>query len=96
MRSLVFVSLAIVSLTAICACSGDEPPAAVNKCSGATYDVCTSEHDCTTFNCRPFGTFEACTQACSASAPCPKDENGDSATCANSICVPNVPNTCTL
>ncbi len=89
-------SLTIVWWFAIAACSGDEPPLAVNKCSGATYDLCTSEHDCASSNCRPFGTIEVCTQACGAAMPCPKDERGDSATCMNSVCAPNVANTCTL
>ncbi len=89
-------SLAFVAVIAIGACSGDEPPAAPNKCSGAVYDLCSDEHECASFNCRPLGTFQACTQACSDSAPCPRDENGDAATCTNSVCVPMAPNSCTL
>lgn len=95
-------SFALVFLLA--ACSGDVPPVPDGgpKCSGALYDLCSTEHDCTSANCRPFnaGALQVCSQQCDASTPCPADETGVAGTCdmsgAQGSCKPAKANTCHL
>lgn len=90
MRSTAFVLAILVG------CAGDEPPDAPNKCTGAVYDLCRDEHDCTVANCRPFGTIQVCTQTCDPATPCPVDENGAAGTCTGGFCAPAVANNCTI
>ena len=84
---------------AIAACSGDPPPQpdGGDKCTGLTYDLCNTEHDCMSHACQEFMTegFQVCTVACNVSLPCPADSSGHPATCnANSVCEPAVANAC--
>jgi hypothetical protein len=95
MRSTAFV-LALGLALGLAACSGDQPPDAPNTCTGAVYDLCRDEHDCTVANCRPFGTIQVCTQACTDQMPCPAEENGDAVPCTNGFCVPAAANNCKL
>ena len=83
-------------LVAVAACTGDPPPPAANKCTGAIFDLCNTEHDCTSANCRTFGTFQVCTQNCDANTPCPNDATGAAAACMNGLCQPAKANDCTL
>ncbi|MDB4959966.1 MAG: hypothetical protein JWO36_7535 [Myxococcales bacterium] len=84
------------------ACSGSSP-AEVDAdprgptCTKALYDLCSTEHDCTSAMCHPFMAFQVCTQACDASTPCPAPTGGGAATCdATGICKPDAPNHCHL
>ena len=93
MRSLAFV------LVVIAACTGDKPPDAQNKCAGAAFDLCSTEHDCTSQKCQLFSAegFQVCTQTCDANTPCPNDATGAPATCnAMGICKPAMANDCHL
>ena len=84
------------------ACSGSSPsvPDGGFKCTGAVYDLCNDEHDCTIEICQEFATegFQVCTTACSATMPCPKDSKGNVGTCdaTLNLCYPSVPNACHL
>lgn len=85
---------AVLATTSITACSGDEVDQGSNKCTGATYDPCMTEHDCASGDCRVFGTELTCTQPCSASNPCPELE-GTAVTCGvGGICEPTGPRAC--
>ena len=89
MRSLAFVILGLV------ACTGDTPPDHVNHCTKAIYDLCSSEHDCTSADCRLFnGQFQVCSQACDTTTPCPVDSTGVVGTCESGHCKPSVANDC--
>lgn len=92
--------LALVAALLI-ACAGSKPgaPDGGDKCTGAVFDLCNSEHDCASTMCQPFAAsgFQVCTQACSATMPCPNDSTGAQATCnAMSICKPAAANNCHL
>ncbi|MDB4963051.1 MAG: hypothetical protein JWP01_3050 [Myxococcales bacterium] len=68
-----------------------------NVCTGKAYDTCTSNAQCTSGNCRAFGSagFQVCTQACSAGTPCPM-QNGAAVSCNNmGLCRPTAANACT-
>jgi len=68
-------------------------------CTQATYDLCTSEHDCTSGLCEEFTAegFTICTQSCDTANPCPVDSSGQPGTCnMQGICKPAAPNTCHL
>ena len=76
----------------------DAPPG-TPACTGAVYDWCANASQCTSGNCHFFeqSNFTVCTQACSASMPCPPDHNGTAVTCNNrGICKPAEPNVCAL
>jgi len=98
--------LALVVVLAVAACGGDDtqqaqPDAAMNgpACTKALYDICATNTDCTSGNCHYYmqSNFSVCTQACSASNPCPNDANGTPGTCNNmGICKPAVANNCHL
>ena len=92
MRSLLLLSV-------LAACAGDQPADVEEKCTKAAYDLCTTEHDCTSGLCRYFmaDNFMVCTQSCDASTPCPNDSTGSPGTCnAMGICKPAAPNMCHL
>lgn len=97
MRSLVLVLL-------LAACSGDTPKGVDADprgpaCTKAVYDLCSTEHDCTSGDCMPFGgsTQPVCTQTCSTAMPCPDDATGAAGTCdAAGFCEPAHPNMCHL
>ena len=81
------------------ACTGDPPANQQNACTGAAFDLCSTEHDCTSANCKLFMAdgFQVCTQACDATTPCPNDATGAPATCnAMNICKPAMANDCHL
>jgi hypothetical protein len=93
----------LLLLTALAACSGDQPAdidanPAGPLCTKATYDLCSTEHDCTSGLCHYFNNeFMICTQSCDASNPCPNDKNGTAGTCNGmGICKPSAPNMCHL
>ena len=83
-------------LIALVACSGDTPPSPDADprgplCSKQTYDLCTTEHDCTSGLCHYFmmKNLMICTQSCDANNPCPNDKNGTPGTCNTmGICDP--------
>jgi hypothetical protein len=90
MRALLFLSV-------LAACAGDKP-AGVDDCTKATYDPCTTEHDCANFVCLPFMDegYMICTQSCDTGNPCPADSSGHAGTCTNGVCKPAAPNDCQL
>ena len=81
---------------ALGACAGDAPgPGGTPNCTKAVYDVCVTEHDCTSNNCRTFAAegFQACTQACDMANPCP-DQDGQAVTCDMGVCKPPMATDC--
>jgi hypothetical protein len=88
----------LLVLAIVGACTGDSPTGTggTPTCTGAIYDLCRDEHDCTSSNCRPFGAIEVCTQSCNTSDnPCPADSAGNAVTCdASMLCAATVANTC--
>jgi len=92
------VLLAIV----VCACTGSKPPSPDGaKCAdnmhSPVYDPCNTEHDCMSSMCMAFPavSLQVCTQACSATMPCPIDATGAAGTCASGLCQPAAANPCT-
>lgn len=76
-------------------CAGDEVDMG-NNCTGALYDKCIDEHQCDSQDCRVVGTVQVCTQACSATMPCP-DFDGEPVTCnAGGLCEPTVARECRI
>ena len=68
-------------------------------CTGAAYDPCTDNAQCTSNNCRLFNgsALQVCTTTCTPgdATTCPM-QNGQAATCNNmGICKPAAANTCT-
>lgn len=89
-----FLPLALLAAAvALFACAGDSPPPS-GKCTGAAYDPCNDEHECTSNTCQNFMAegFQVCSQPCDAANPCPGDGECD-ATLA--LCKPAAPNDCT-
>lgn len=96
----------LLILTVLAACSGDQPAdvdanPAGPLCTMATYDPCTTEHDCTSGVCHYFmaDNYMICTQACTPgdNTTCPKDKSGTNGTCnPMGICKPSAPNMCHL
>jgi hypothetical protein len=78
-------------------CAGDTvDQGGTPLCTQALYDTCHAEHDCTSNDCHTFPTagFEACSQACNATTPCP-DQEGVAVACnATGYCEPAAPRTC--
>ncbi len=63
---------------------------------GALYDGCTSDDQCDSGLCKDYLNrgVQLCTEACSASNPCPA-QNGVSVVCNNmGFCRPDAPNAC--
>lgn len=94
---------AIFSLVLLVACGGGtNPPVAdapdnAPACTGAVYDNCNVNADCDSNNCKLFSGdgIQVCTQACSASEPCPDDANGNPGSCNNKgICKPQQNTVC--
>ena len=77
---------------------GPSADSALARCTGALYDPCTGPATgCMSQNCKLFtgSMFMVCTQACSASNPCPA-QGGTAVACNNNgVCKPNAPNACT-
>lgn len=69
-------------------------------CTRALYDRCNTPDDCQSGICRFYtmGNFSACTQACSAAAPCPMQTGATTQpTCNNNgQCRVTAPNDCRL
>ena len=69
-------------------------------CTRALYDRCNTAEDCASGICRFYnmGGFSACTQACSAAAPCPMQAGAATQpTCNNNgQCRVTAPNECRL
>jgi hypothetical protein len=66
-------------------------------CTGAVYDNCLANTGCASGNCHLFeaDAIQVCTQACSASSPCPNDASGAPGSCnAKGICKPARANPC--
>lgn len=66
-------------------------------CTGKAYDSCTTGSQCMSNNCKLFSqaNITVCTQACSATVPCPP-QNGQPVPCNNmGVCRPNAANACT-
>lgn len=84
----------LLLLSVLAACSGDPPEG--DMCAKATYDPCTTEHDCMNFVCLPFMDegYMICTQTCDATNPCPADSSGQAGSCANGVCKPTAPTMC--
>ena len=71
-----------------------------SACTGAMYDPCTDNSQCTSMMCHTYAQsgFSVCTQTCTAgdNTTCPVDSSGNHATCNNmSNCKPAAPNNCT-
>jgi hypothetical protein len=83
----------LVAVIAVAACAGEPPPN--DGCTGAAYDPCSSEHDCTTPFCQNFAAdgFQVCSTTCDAATPCPT--GGDCDTTVG-MCKPAAANVCTL
>jgi len=81
----------LLALVVVAGCAGDSTDTGKGPvCTGVLYDNCNSEHDCASGDCHTYNAegYNACTQACSATVPCP-DQNGMAATCNNmGICKP--------
>ena len=73
----------------------DAPAGAM--CTGAVYDPCTDNTQCTSGNCRLFSNdmIQVCTQSCGAGNPCPMA--GATAVSCNmmGVCKPPTANNCT-
>ena len=66
-------------------------------CTGAVYDPCTSNDQCASGACHLYtaNALQVCTQACSATMPCPNDAAGKPVTCNQmGNCKPSVANDC--
>ena len=77
------------------ACAGDSPDPVVRKCTKSLYELCITEHDCTSNNCLNFANdgYKICTVGCDASNPCP-DLNGEAVSCTANVCKPAEPVEC--
>jgi hypothetical protein len=85
------------------ACSGSSPPEVDADprgptCTKALYDLCSTEHDCMSANCKLFMTegFQVCSQTCDANNPCPAPPTGTATCNAMGICKPDAANHCHL
>ena len=87
----------LASALVLAACAGDSPAPVPRKCTHVLYEVCSTEHDCDSGNCKTFmgDGFQICTQSCDAANPCPKDLNGAEVACNNmNVCKPAAPIEC--
>jgi hypothetical protein len=92
----------VVGLTTLGACGGHDASSNIDAssgpaCTGAVYDTCTGNTQCTSQNCHLFMAdgIQVCTQACSGSMACPNDSAGTTVACNQmAICKPSVANNC--
>jgi len=94
--SLLHLALPLTLALATSACAGDSPAPMTRKCTKSLYELCVTEHDCMSQNCRDFmgDGYMICTQGCDANTPCP-DLNGTTVTCnAMNVCKPPEPIEC--
>jgi hypothetical protein len=91
-------------LFAACTNSSTTPktdaPGSGSACTGAVYDPCTDNTQCTSAMCHNYmsSALQVCTQACTAgdNTTCPLDSSGNHGTCNNmSNCKPAAANNCT-
>lgn len=93
-------SFAVVVIVIAAACSGNTPASdGGQKCIGAAYDPCNTEHDCSNMDCKPFADIGAtiCTQGCTpGDMTCPP-QNGSAIMCnASGQCEPPAANSCKI
>lgn len=88
-------NLALALVLVLGACAGDSPGAVVRKCTKSLYELCITEHDCTSNNCLEFtgDGYQICTVGCDAQTPCP-DLNGVPVSCDMNVCKPPAPIEC--
>ena len=97
--------LALIFLFACSSSDGDPKPmgdAAIDAppgvaCTGAVYDPCTANTQCTSMNCRLFmqDNLQICTQTCTPGTACPM-AGSTAVMCNNSgFCKPPAANNCT-
>lgn len=97
----------LLVLTILAACSDQPGDPAGRMCTKATYDPCTTEHDCTTGACHYFADNDlmVCTTHClpgNSQGECPVDASGTKGTCMSivgtdsGLCEPSAPNVCHL
>jgi len=92
----------VLGLTALDACGGGDASSTSDApsgpaCTGAVYDTCSGNAQCTSQNCHLFMAdgIEVCTQACSSSIACPNDAAGATVACNQmGICKPSLANHC--
>ena len=66
-------------------------------CTGATYDPCTTNDQCTSLSCHFYqqSAITVCTTTCDATHPCPNDSGGNPVACNGmGNCKPTVVNSC--
>lgn len=99
--------LSIITFAAIlgaCTDSTTTPPvdaaadsSAARTCKGVAYDPCSNDDQCMSGNCHLFNDLgvSVCTVACTATAPCAPDANGNQPKCnMMGTCKPTVKNSC--
>ena len=94
----------LVVILTLAACGSSEHTTQIDApsgppCTGAVYDSCTTNAQCGSMNCHDYmgNMLHVCTQACSASAPCPNDSTGAAVACnMMGNCKPSVANNCHL
>lgn len=69
-------------------------------CTGAAYDPCTTNDECSSGNCHFYrmSNLTVCVSTCTPGddSTCPVDSSGANGTCNNmGICKPAMPNSCT-
>jgi hypothetical protein len=106
MYGMVIVRLAFVLTLVACGGSGSSssPDAASGSdagptvaCTGLVYDACTDNTQCASQNCHLYNAnaLQICTQACSATVPCPADAKGSAVACnMMGNCKPTFGNNC--
>lgn len=95
MRNLI-VMLFLVSAACVDSGPATQQQAESTVCGGLLYDGCTSDDDCESGLCKLYSNrmVQVCTQACSATSPCPP-QNGVAVDCNNmGLCRPSTPNAC--
>ncbi len=88
-------NLALALVLVLGACAGGSPDPIERECTKALYEVCVTEHDCMSMDCRQFAAegYQICTVGCDAANPCP-DLNGEPVTCEANACKPSAPVEC--
>lgn len=94
----------LVLVLSIAACGSSNNSAQIDApagplCTGAIYDSCTTNTQCGSMNCHDYtgSAIHVCTQACSATMPCPNDSAGAPVACnMMGNCKPSVANNCHL